>query len=286
MLRAIRSIAIKDRGVGDRLSLAFWYIKYLITYYFVVELLHIKLHNERFGNFTLSFSDYQTFVGLFEEIFIFEVYAFSAQGGTPLILDCGSNIGLSVLYFKKYYPDAHIVCFEPQPTMAKYLEKNIAQNHLTSIDVHTVAISNSPGVISLFSNPLQAGKTGTSITQRLREKTDAPYEETVSSVVLSAFIQGPVDFLKMDIEGAEVLVLEELAVTGKLAMVNQMVVEYHDNLKTNPTNTLQTLLRILAENGFRYGIHSPTPPPWGQHYGRSYNLLVFAYKKDMKEFPL
>ncbi len=278
MFRTFRMIAIKKRPLREKLSLAFSYIKYFITYRFAVRLLHIKLQNEWFGRLKFSFPDYETFFGLFQEIFIFEVYAFSAKRADPFILDCGSNFGLSVLYFKKHYPDARIICFEPQPAMVDYLKKNIAQNHLTNIDLQPVAISNLPGTISLFSNPLRPGGAGASITPRLLEKINAPHEEIVSAVALSEFIDRAVDFLKMDIEGAEVVVLEELVATGKLALVQQMVVEYHDNFKTNPANALHTLLHILAENRFRYGIHSSIPPPWAQHYGKSYNLLVFAYK--------
>ena len=273
-------IAIKNRPLRERLVLMFRYIRYLITYRIVVRFFHIRLQNERFGHMKFSFPDYETFIGLFEEIFIFEVYAFPTQEVNPFVLDCGSNFGLSVLYFKKYYPEARIICFEPQPIMAEYLKKNIVQNNLTNVDLRAVAISNVPGTISLFSNPLRPGGTGTSITRRLLEKTNAPREEIVPAVVLSAFIDCPVDFLKMDIEGAEVIVLEELAATGKLERIQQMVLEYHDNIETNPSNTLHALLRILAEHGFRYGVHSPTPPPWEQHYGRSYNLLVFGYRSS------
>src|ERR1700736_5273234 len=34
------------------------------------------------------------------------------RGATPLILDCGANIGLSSLYFAKNWPSAHVLAIE------------------------------------------------------------------------------------------------------------------------------------------------------------------------------
>src|SRR5688500_10055596 len=47
------------------------------------------------------------------EIFVREIYRFETDIRNPVIIDCGSNIGLSVLYFHKSYPGARILAFEP-----------------------------------------------------------------------------------------------------------------------------------------------------------------------------
>src|SRR6478672_5618518 len=46
------------------------------------------------------------------EIFIEEVYKQSLPPN-PYIIDCGANIGLSVIYLKQMFPDARIIAFEP-----------------------------------------------------------------------------------------------------------------------------------------------------------------------------
>src|SRR5580698_4044701 len=38
-----------------------------------------------------------------------------SSGKRPLIIDCGSNIGVSVLWLTARYPEAHIVAIEPAP---------------------------------------------------------------------------------------------------------------------------------------------------------------------------
>ncbi|HET9857138.1 MAG TPA: FkbM family methyltransferase, partial [Chthoniobacterales bacterium] len=44
-----------------------------------------------------------------------------------IILDIGSNIGASILYFHRQFPDAKIFGFEPHPDTFRILEKNVAQ---------------------------------------------------------------------------------------------------------------------------------------------------------------
>src|ERR1700693_4874079 len=61
------------------------------------------------------FFSYSGFVCLFEEIFIRQDYIFVSRRPDPLIIDCGSNIGMSILYFKRRYPKARIIGFEPDP---------------------------------------------------------------------------------------------------------------------------------------------------------------------------
>lgn len=46
------------------------------------------------------------------------------SGKKPLIIDCGANIGVSVLWFSARYPEAHIVAIEPAPDNFALLCRN------------------------------------------------------------------------------------------------------------------------------------------------------------------
>src|SRR5438067_450203 len=82
---------------------------------------------------TISYIDEQEFDILWNEIFRVNQYVFSSKTDTPFIIDCGSHIGMSVLYFKRRCPQAQIIAFEPNPQTFQILERNIRQNHLQDV---------------------------------------------------------------------------------------------------------------------------------------------------------
>ena len=69
--------------------------------------------------------DAASLVFLNRELFGQEIYKFQTDSEIPYILDCGANIGLSVIYFKKLFPNAKIVAFEPDKKIFDYLKFNI-----------------------------------------------------------------------------------------------------------------------------------------------------------------
>src|SRR5690348_10496292 len=62
---------------------------------------------------------------LFRELFLEACYFFQPETDSPIIFDCGSNIGMSLLFFKKLYPNARISAFEPDPYTFVILERNV-----------------------------------------------------------------------------------------------------------------------------------------------------------------
>ncbi len=55
------------------------------------------------------------------QIFVEGIYQVDGLGAAPTIIDCGGNIGLSVIAFKQRYPQARILTFEADPTLAAVL---------------------------------------------------------------------------------------------------------------------------------------------------------------------
>ena len=49
----------------------------------------------------VEFVDSASFLYMCKELFAEEIYRFRSATDHPYILDCGSNIGLSILYFKR-----------------------------------------------------------------------------------------------------------------------------------------------------------------------------------------
>ncbi|MBI4825102.1 MAG: FkbM family methyltransferase [Nitrospirae bacterium] len=276
--RNVTAILRNERGALNKLTMFFLSLRLAMKMLILCVVPGIRIKSERFHGYTVRFHDYETFWGLFNEIFIHKEYAFETSNKTPLIIDCGSNFGLSVLFFKKYYPGSKIIAFEPHAETFELLKDNVERNGLAEdVTLINAALNNSEGESVFYSDLDKTTTTGMSLTTRLHEKGKRIKEETVASVLLSEYINGEVDLLKMDIEGTETAALRELADRSKIGSVKEMVIEYHYD-KGNPENDLAGLLALLKGEGFRYIIHAAQKPPYHLYRNKPYSLIVYAYR--------
>jgi FkbM family methyltransferase len=204
-----------------------------------------------FDNLNFECIDPHYFSLLFTEIFIAEPYFFITDKSSPLVIDGGVNIGLSVAYFKKMFPKSRIIGFEPHPTAYEVAKSNFEHNSLSNIELIHAALDGDEGDIQLsfIPNEIMASTTG----DRLLARGAKPETMSVKAVKLSNYISEEVDFLKLDIEGAEQRVLEEMG--DKLSLVKNMFVEFHLT-RGDSKNSLPKTLSILEEKGFDYLITS------------------------------
>lgn len=196
-----------------------------------------------FDGFQITYADALSFIFQYKEIFVNEAYHFKPRRNDPLIIDCGANIGMGCLYFKKGFPQAKILAYEADPPIANLLEKNMQVNQLKNISVFQKAVWIDDQGMSFFSDGADGGTfygkdNGHKVpTVRLRD------------MLLQ---QERVDFLKIDIEGAETAVIKDC--NEALQCVEHLYVEYHSLVGRE--QDLSELLRVLEKNSFRYIISS------------------------------
>ena len=193
---------------------------------------------------------------LIDEIFVREEYRFESTEASPRILDCGSNIGMSVLYFKHTYPDSRVVAFEPDPACFEALRRNVEDNRLDGVEIHNAAVARKAGSIQFFIDPTRAGSLLGSLYQE-RARGGRPVD--VVSIGLSSFLREPAELLKLDIEGAELDVLQDLTESGAIARVREAVIEYHHNLPSG-TNRLSEFLAMIEDASFSFNIAADSAP--------------------------
>ena len=222
--------------------------------------------------FSIKFCNYSDLLYLFNEIFINQEYYFLTENKTPYIIDCGSNIGMSIIFFKMLYPNSSILSFEPSEKAFSCLEHNIKHNNIDSVVLYKKALSNKEGIADFYYDQEKAG----SIIESLKQERMSKKKCSVETIKLSNYIDQKVDFLKMDIEGAELDVIEELKNKGKLSYIKQMVIEYHHHI-VKQQDEISKILQILENEGFGYQIESSMRRPFKSNEFQ--DVLIYAYNK-------
>lgn len=224
-------------------------------------------------DFRVGYLDYLNLVHLFREIFVGGVYDLPVSTNAPVIFDCGSNIGMSILYFKHRYPSSRIVGFEPHPHVYETLQRNVSENGLRDVTLHRRALAAREGEIEFFAEGSASGALNMGLFADRNHGTAIKVEASP----LSKYLTESVDLLKLDIEGAEESVLEELAAADALRHVRHIVCEYHHHLDP-ARDHLSRSLAILESQGFGYVLGAHPPPPRNQPGYQ--DVLVYAYRKS------
>jgi FkbM family methyltransferase len=206
----------------------------------------------------------------FEYIFQRGCYGFKPTSPAPFIIDCGANIGLGILYWKRQFPDCRILAFEADPFVFPYLQRNVAAWGLSGVELVPCALWHVETSIAFRSNQADGGHVVMDVS---------PSDVRVRARPLSPYLHQPVDLLKMDIEGAEVNVIAECR--SFLSNIRQIFVEYHSWVEEQ--QRLDELLKILHEAQFRYYIHPEleSPNPFLKvdiHQGKDLRLNVFGVR--------
>lgn len=234
----------------------------------------------RLFGYVLEYPHRGSLHGMFKEIFIKKNYHIPYTEKPITIVDCGSNIGMAIVFFRLYAPNAHIVAFEPNPYTFSILKRNVEINNL-NVELHNVALSNMEGNMTFYTDKNDKSSQGASLTQHLHSKKRDIEEVSVEVRKLSSYISSHVDILKLDIEGAEGVVLEDMCTTGKFANVDVCFIEYHyDGKHTN--YALSTLLDSVESVGMVYVICSAFSFPFVMtSYPKYYSYKITAWKKTL-----
>lgn len=231
--------------------------------------------NAAFFEKKFYFSHGESFLHSVEEIFKEEVYNFPADTETPYIIDCGANIGISIYYFKKLFPKSKILAFEPDHMIFNLLKKNVdAINDDKSIEIREEAVWTEDTTLSFYSEGALAGSAAIDFGNKKNIIE-------VKATDLKKYLSSTVDFLKIDIEGAENYLIFDIA--EDLGNVKNLFLEYH-GLSDQPQN-LGEILNLLKEHGFEYYIRLAADTmnrPFLHEQLSPFNqqLNIFCYRKQ------
>jgi FkbM family methyltransferase len=201
-----------------------------------------------------------------------EIYAFRTSRAKPRILDVGANIGMSILYFKRAYPDATIVAFEADPDIAAVLRANLVSFGHNDVTVHQAAAWTEAGRMTFREEGVEGG--------RLDGTGGSDGRIVVPTVRLRDFLDEPVDLQKIDVVGAEYAILDDCR--DRLGLVGNLFVEYHSF--PDREQQLPELLALLRGSGFRLAVQTdycPARPLYEAvaDAGMDLRLNVFGFRQ-------
>jgi FkbM family methyltransferase len=167
----------------------------------------------------------------------------------PYIIDCGSNIGISILNYKKKYPRSRIFGFEPEPDIYKVLKRNIEDNNIKNVEIIQAAVWNKNTRLPFYKEGYDGG----------RITCDNKVEQLiwVDTIDILKYINEPVDLIKIDIESAEYIVVPHLL--KKSNLLKNIIIEFHYKRDKTILLSLSKILSKLAENNFQVTLNSYGP---------------------------
>jgi FkbM family methyltransferase len=173
------------------------------------------------------------------------------QSGFSVFFDVGANRGDWSLLVRRHFPDSSVHCFEIAPPMHAVLKKAVSHLH-PPVVVNEFGLSNKVGTVKLnFCHGADGSSTMLPTSELPEHDQIDAYVVTGDSYVEKQSIR-KVDFLKLDVEGVENLVLEGFAKTLARRSVEVIQFEYG---RENATAgfLLKDFYKLLEPLGYRIG---------------------------------
>ncbi|MEM0024534.1 MAG: FkbM family methyltransferase [Thermofilaceae archaeon] len=172
-----------------------------------------------------------------------------------VIVDAGAYVGLYTLRAAKVVGHrGRVLAIEPQPEAYNLLKLNVASNRLCNVSTLGACLADRWGVAELLVPPSPINAT---LYKEYAEAYGGPLRRVrVRAVPLDAVLSklGRVDLLKLDIEGAELEVVEGSKRLQPSA-VGRVIIEAHPPL-TEPGE----LASLLEERGYSAAVYLPDEP--------------------------
>jgi FkbM family methyltransferase len=142
--------------------------------------------------------------------------AVARRQGAFTFVDIGANVGLYSLYLATC-GDVRTLAIEPQPGILERLRFHLAENPSAKVDVKPIALSDREGDVTLVLNESDSG--GTHIDkQDGRQDTGKPLIAVLAEAGIAA-----IDALKIDVEGAEDIVLAPFLRDASQSLLPQLL---------------------------------------------------------------
>ncbi len=181
------------------------------------------------------------------------------------IIDAGAQAGFFSLYCRALNQSVAIYAIEPEPENVKALSRHLKINRIAKVKIIQQALAGKSGKIDFYVSE-------DTHNHSLIKPEQFKAKISVASTSLSDFLKQNklirISLLKLDIEGAEYQVLENLAKDDWHKFEN-ILLEYHDSAEQQH----QSLAELIRQNGFSLEI-------FPSHYDKKLGYMLGRNKKN------
>jgi len=165
-------------------------------------------------------------IAVYDEVILKESYRINTPIEATTILDCGTNIGLSAVFFKNRFPKATIICVEPELSNFEMLLKNVEQYN--NVITYHAGIWNKSTYLTVMND--KAEKYAFMVCE-----TETISDNTIRAISITDIMKENhlevIDILKIDIEGAEKEIFSS-DYDYWMSKTKLIVIELHDRMKS------------------------------------------------------
>jgi len=176
-----------------------------------------------------------------------------------VVIDCGAFHGDFTIYAAKLVGEyGKVICFEPDAANFELLKRNIKLNNLKNVVLVQRGVWNENTTLKFWSHGADSALAESNNVDVYQQKIKNTLVEEVKVVRLDDFLKKinlkNVDFIKMDIEGAEIQALAGLKETISKNNVHFAIASYH---VVNGEQTYKELERVFKKNKYSFKTEYP-----------------------------
>lgn len=162
------------------------------------------------------------------------------SGRSPLIIDCGANVGFSTLYFSQSYADSSIVAIEPN--RENYIAMRDNCSMLKNVNFFNAGVDSQDGFLNIINND---SDNNAFVTRRASDAETGRIESISINSILSSSSGSTPFIIKIDIEG-----FEEFLFCANTEWVKDfpiIIIETHDWMIPRSANS-SNFLKVISQH--------------------------------------
>lgn len=245
-LQLMKSTSFKIRVLYQCIkSFKNWYL-YPLVYFRIIKSPTICFHTK--NNLLITLRTKSTDLMALTNVWLTREYSkpdFEIKDN-DLVIDIGAHIGLFALLAAKKCKAGKIFCYEPVGENYELLLKNLHDNNLSNVYPFNIAVSDHEQKVKLYLNSDQAAHS-----LYIKSMSFLEVQSTTLKKIMDDNEIEKCNFLKIDCEGAEYVIIESLP-NQYLHKIDKMIIEYH--LASSKPESLIKLVRKLESNSFKIEI--------------------------------